>query len=105
MEKQSTNATAALTNMSLKDSTNDAGSGGSNLSSDFSSDDEDATLPTPPIRTTVYRRKEEDHTLAQLGVNKVIYYPRDNQFIAHPEDAATTPALVGKVPIPKNGEG
>ena len=87
MEEQNTNATAALATMNLKD-----GSGGSDLSSDLSSDDEDyATLPTPPVRTTIHRRTEEDHSqYAELGVNQVTYYPRVNQFIAHKENAATT---------------
>ena len=98
MEKQSTNATAALATMNLRDRTDD-GSGGSDLSSDLSSDDEVATSPTPPVRATIFRRKEEDHSeVAQLGVNQVTYHPRVNQFIAHKEKCETTLSLVGKTP-------
>eukprot|EP00563_Minutocellus_polymorphus_P004944 CAMPEP_0181045634 /NCGR_PEP_ID=MMETSP1070-20121207/13914_1 /TAXON_ID=265543 /ORGANISM="Minutocellus polymorphus, Strain NH13" /LENGTH=249 /DNA_ID=CAMNT_0023124179 /DNA_START=756 /DNA_END=1505 /DNA_ORIENTATION=+ len=75
-------------------------------SSDLSSLDEDADVPPPSMKTTIFRRKNSDPShLTKLGVNVLTYYPKDNLFIAHPVNSPTTPALVAKAPVPENGKG
>ena len=117
MRKQD-DATADMAALNIRDSSgvgndgvDDGGTGAYSVAGSDSDDlsvgsDEVRLIPPPPMKTTIYRKKESDPSnLAKLGVNELTYYPSGNVFIAHPVGSPTTPALVAKAPVPADGKG